>query len=754
MPNFCGCTGESSISKLHWPWKKNSGPSTSSVNRRSTTLGESVDDTEVAKSPTLAKPEIDDTDSARNSIPHEPTKASRPPVTFELDNPTRDSGSDRDDYFHKRNHSLDIDTGIIPQSADSTSVVNRTFPTFFGSKSVRSSGRLYPNRNGIVLRRGSLLVRSGRPLLLSQQSSENSKVTSPGTAGAGTPSPSVADSHGTKERFLDESVIVTPFAQILASLRSVQSNIAWLTSQNQSSKPNTDSQIPRAFGDSDLPADAVVDYEALAEATKKELDWCLMQLENIQTKRPVSDMASTKFKRILSQKLGNFGSADKTRNQISEYIRTFTDEYSEQDDNIEEEGRSSSKALQTGSEGLENSRTDVAVFTLDSSACDVDRRSREIPESPMARNASAEDGIQADAGTNTENIPFLGIKTSNDEELMGGLDVSLDTWCMNMFDVDALTGQHALTVVTYRIFSKRGLFHAFSINPSTFVTYILRLEASYHSSNPYHNHIHAADVIQTVHVLLQAETLANVFSDIEILSSLFAAAIHDTNHPGLTNQFLVNTGHKLALLYNDASVLENHHLSVAFQLLTEPGCDIFENFSLKQKQFLRRLVIELVLATDMSKHMNLLAELRTMVETKELTGTEYLSLDDHNDRSLVLQCMLHCADLSTPTKPFEIYKRWTYGVMEEFFKQGDKEKELGIEISAMCDRDSVVVDKAQIGFIDFIVHPLWDTWCDLVHPAGEHILEALDANRDILLNQSPFKEFEKRAKEQGSQSTK
>ena len=37
----------------------------------------------------------------------------------------------------------------------------------------------------------------------------------------------------------------------------------------------------------------------------------------------------------------------------------------------------------------------------------------------------------------------------------------------------------------------------------------------------------------------------------------------------------------------------------------------------------------------MSKHMNLLAELRTMVETKELTGTGYLSLDDHNDRSLV-----------------------------------------------------------------------------------------------------------------------
>ncbi|KAM3176836.1 hypothetical protein ACTXT7_005715 [Hymenolepis weldensis] len=35
-------------------------------------------------------------------------------------------------------------------------------------------------------------------------------------------------------------------------------------------------------------------YESLADATKKELEWCLAQLENIQTKRPVSDMATTK----------------------------------------------------------------------------------------------------------------------------------------------------------------------------------------------------------------------------------------------------------------------------------------------------------------------------------------------------------------------------------------------------------------------------------------------------------------------------
>ncbi|NWJ11827.1 PDE4D phosphodiesterase, partial [Crypturellus undulatus] len=102
-----------------------------------------------------------------------------------------------------------------------------------------------------------------------------------------------------------------------------------------------------------------------------------------------------------------------------------------------------------------------------------------------------------------------------------------------------------------------------------------------------------------------------------------------------------------------------------------------------------------VLATDMSKHMNLLADLKTMVETKKVTSLGVLLLDNYSDRIQVLQNMVHCADLSNPTKPLQLYRQWTERIMEEFFRQGDREREKVMEISPMCDKHSASVEKSQ-----------------------------------------------------------
>lgn len=138
----------------------------------------------------------------------------------------------------------------------------------------------------------------------------------------------------------------------------------------------------------------------------------------------------------------------------------------------------------------------------------------------------------------------------------------------------------------------------------------------------------------------------------------------------------------------------------------------------------------MVLSTDMSKHMSLLADLKTMVETKKVAGSGVLLLDNYTDRIQVLENLVHCADLSNPTKPLPLYKRWVTLLMEEFFQQGDREREQNLDISPMCDRHSATIEKTQVGFIDYIVHPLWETWADLVHPDAQEILDTLEQNRD------------------------
>ncbi|KRK06059.1 uncharacterized protein Dyak_GE16298, isoform I [Drosophila yakuba] len=174
---------------------------------------------------------------------------------------------------------------------------------------------------GLVLqnlpqRRESFLYRSDSDFEMSPKSmSRNSSIAS--------------ESHG-------EDLIVTPFAQILASLRSVRNNLLSLTNvpaSNKSRRPNQSSSASRSGNPQGAPLSQGEEaYTRLATDTIEELDWCLDQLETIQTHRSVSDMASLKFKRMLNKELSHFSESSRSGNQISEYIcSTFLDKQQEFD---------------------------------------------------------------------------------------------------------------------------------------------------------------------------------------------------------------------------------------------------------------------------------------------------------------------------------------------------------------------------------------------------------------------------------------
>ncbi|CAH8581672.1 unnamed protein product [Dicrocoelium dendriticum] len=414
-------------------------------------------------------------------------------------------------------------------------------------------------------------------------------------------------------------------------------------------------------------------------------------------------MATSKFRKMLNKELSHFTEGGRNAKQISEYICSTFLESKEVDGGM--------PCTHPGEPPLSEEVTGPLTDSQRSSTTERNSESNSVSDSSSHGKMQGETTHPTEATGNklavsdsvtempTHLLPH-GIASSHPEQLS----------------------------------KKRGLIKRFCIPEMNLIRYMKVVEENYHDV-PYHNRLHATDVVQSAHVLLSTRSVATVFTDLEVLSVLFACAIHDVDHPGLTNQYLINTNDQLAILYNDASVLENHHLAVAFRLLTRPGCDLFENIPRKQRLSLRRMTIDMVLATDMSKHMSLLADLKTMVETKRVAGSGILTLDNYSDRMQILQSMIHCADLSNPTKPLELYRKWNARIMEEHFRQGDRERESGLELSPMCDRTTASIEKTQVSFIDYIAHPLWETWSELVHPDAQHILDALDDNREWYLSQ-------------------
>nr|VZI35176.1 unnamed protein product [Spirometra erinaceieuropaei] len=605
-----------------------------------------------------------------------------------------------------------------------------------------------------------------------------------------------------------EEVFVTPYAQVIASLKRIRGVfmeiIKECTTKSENSYPQPHPaeddgtcQMKRPTPQLGLPkllhvlgTEDSTGIAKVATETLCELDWVLETLDQIQAQRPVSSLTNLKFKRLLDISLSNLSvldkeplspirhrastgmaplglpdrcheyldfasqtkanasvlpigdtfpsrhSSNKTVNQITEYINQFF----EPTDELRLASASTSNAV--GSEAYElpaelreieecdaspdgqpsltgspykEGKTDLpmpdneferssvgktveikvkekpspgataehafntptkplTVFQLNeamraSELSDVDRRTSKVR---MATAAKFDNGGHGDEEFYDGLLKSLGLNGALIRELTGE---NINIWDFEIFEFESATPGHTLSILGYSIFKERNLMAKFNIPPQVLVNCLQRIEGFYRPHVIYHNSTHAADVMQSAHYLLSAQCLGEVYSDLEVFSVLFACAVHDVDHPGLTNQFLIRT------------------------------------------------------ATDMSKHMSLLADLKTTVESKRASGSSIISLDTYSTRILILESLVHAADLNGTAKKLSLYLKWVDRVTEEFYQQGEQERSLGLDVSAMCDRESTCVPTSQVSFMDFITYPLWETWSDLVYPHGQIMMDNIAKNR-------------------------
>uniref|UniRef100_A0A671X4X9 Phosphodiesterase n=1 Tax=Sparus aurata TaxID=8175 RepID=A0A671X4X9_SPAAU len=308
-----------------------------------------------------------------------------------------------------------------------------------------------------------------------------------------------------------------------------------------------------------------------------------------------------------------------------------------------------------------------------------------------------------------------------------------------------------LSQVSYRLFEDTGLFETFKIPVKEFMNYFHALENGYRDI-PYHNRVHATDVLHAVWYLttqavpglpslitdhgsasdsdsdsgithshmgfLVSKTytvsedgygcLSGLIPALELMALYVAAAMHDYDHPGRTNAFLVATSAPQAVLYNDRSVLENHHAASAWNLfMSHPDYNFLANLDHVEFKRFRFLVIEAILATDLKKHFDFLAEFNAKVGDDPSTGIDW---SNENDRLLVCQMCIKLADINGPLKCKDLHLQWTEGIVNEFYEQGDEESSLGLPISPFMDRAAPQLAKLQESFITHIVGPLCNSY--------------------------------------------
>uniref|UniRef100_A0A8C2TDM1 Phosphodiesterase n=4 Tax=Phasianidae TaxID=9005 RepID=A0A8C2TDM1_COTJA len=266
-----------------------------------------------------------------------------------------------------------------------------------------------------------------------------------------------------------------------------------------------------------------------------------------------------------------------------------------------------------------------------------------------------------------------------------------------------------------------GLVKDFNINPITLKRWLLCIHDNYRN-NPFHNFRHCFCVTQMMYSMISLCSLQEKFSQIDILILMTAAVCHDLDHPGYNNTYQINARTELAVRYNDISPLENHHCAVAFQIISQPEYNIFSNVDQDQFKQIRQGIITLILATDMARHAEILDSFKEKMENFDYSNEEHMTC--------LKMILIKCCDISNEVRPMEVAEPWVDCLLEEYFMQSDREKSEGLPVAPFMDRDKVTKPTAQIGFLKFVLIPMFETVTKLFPEVEEMMLQPLWESRD------------------------
>ncbi|KAI8847899.1 hypothetical protein BC829DRAFT_395376 [Chytridium lagenaria] len=241
------------------------------------------------------------------------------------------------------------------------------------------------------------------------------------------------------------------------------------------------------------------------------------------------------------------------------------------------------------------------------------------------------------------------------------------------------------------MFTDLGLIDDFNIDRPTLRRFIGAIRESY-NHNPFHNFRHCFSVTQMAYAIIQTTGTVHKLKPIDRLIIMLSTVGH-----GYNNAYQINALTDVAILYNDQSPLEMHHAAVLFTILQDDQFNILKHLSDTVYREVRKNVI---------RSWDIIAGFKSITET--------FNYEDPEHKSLVDQAYISRTNIYT--------EPWVECLLTEFFSQSDREKAEGLPTAPFMDREKVTKAGAQVGFIGYVMIPLFELASKVMPNMEEAIL--------------------------------
>ena len=231
-------------------------------------------------------------------------------------------------------------------------------------------------------------------------------------------------------------------------------------------------------------------------------------------------------------------------------------------------------------------------------------------------------------------------------------DSDLIDWAFDPFEVN----ESVLHFNFVRMLELTGMSEKFHLERDTVHLFASNIAQRYRD-NTYHNFQHGFSTAHFCFIsIYRCKQIESCLRHVDIFAMLISALMHDVDHPGHNNNYEIQQHSKLALRYNDISVLENHHAAVGWDIIFNHSgaTNIVSEMSSDDLIVFRKTTVKAILHTDMVHHFSL-------IETLSSLDTTSMPFDVNkpSDRITLVGTLVHAADISNPLIPkFELVAKW------------------------------------------------------------------------------------------------